>query len=609
MTTGRSRKKKAAPRAHATTAKVKTERFPIVGVGASAGGLDAFKIFLAALPADTGMAFVLIQHLDPNHESLSASILSRSTRMPVNEVRNQTKVERNHVYLIPPNFDIEISRRVLHLVPRTETRGQHMAIDWFLRSLAGDQKNLAAGVVLSGSGSDGTEGLAAIKAEGGITFAQTPATARFEEMPQSAIASGSVDITLPPKEIAHELARIAQHQFIYSPKAAEPALDTKGQLDSRTSIFQLLRKIHHVDFSHYKTNTIQRRLERRMMLNRIDNLPAYSEFLSAHPDELKALHADILIHVTRFFRDTESFKAMSRDVFPRIVKDKPFGAPIRIWVPGCSTGEEVYSIAITLLEFLGDRASQTPIQIFATDISEQAIQKARVGEYLESIRIDVAPDRLKRYFSRTDSGTYKISKSIRDFCLFSRHDLTVDPPFARIDFISCRNLLIYFSAPLQKHVIPIFHYSLVAKGVLCLGKSETIGGLSHLFTLIDKTNKLYARKNAPISLNLQFPASTYVHGTPERPSKSAVFIKLPADLQKLSDLALQAEYPGVLINDDMEILQFHGRTAPFIEPMSGVATYHLLKMVRPDIIPYLRSLINTARNHDRPAKKENSNQR
>lgn len=582
-----------------------TGDFPIVGVGASAGGLEAFKQFLSALPIDSGMAFVLVQHLDPNHESMSADILSRVTRMPVIEVKDGMRADANHIYVIPPGFGMGILHGVLRLLPRIETRGHQRAIDFFFRSLAEDRKHLAVGVILSGSGSDGTEGLGVIKAEGGITFAQSPESAKFADMPRSAIASGAVDLTLSPKEIAGELTSIAHHRFTFvheyrTPATAKIALTPS---DALSQIFLLLRNHCHVDFTHYKPNTIQRRLERRMILRKMKDLDTYSRFLVGNPDEVRALYADILIHVTSFFRDPEAFKSLGHEVLPRLLKDRRPGVPVRVWVPACSTGEEVYSIAILLLESLGERATSIPIQIFASDISEPAIQKARTGEYPESISRDVSPERLNRFFTKTDSGYYKVNKSVRDLCLFSRHDVTVDPPFAKIDLISCRNLLIYFAVALQKHVIPIFHYALSPNGFLWVGRSESIAGFSNLFSLIDKPNKIYARKNAPIALNLQFPASTYVPGKQEIVRRAPTFANPGIDAQKLADLALQAEHPGVLINDEMEILQFRGRTAPFIEPAAGIASYHLLKMARPDFAPHLKKLIQTARTRNTSARK------
>jgi two-component system CheB/CheR fusion protein len=581
--------------------------FPVVGVGASAGGLEAFKQFLSSLPTDTGMSFVLVQHLDPHHESLSADILSRVTKMSVVEVKDGVRAEPNHVYVIPPNYDMGLEEGVLKLLRRrAEVGSSRRAIDIFFRSLAEDRKDLSIGVVLSGTGSDGTEGLKFIKGEGGITFAQSPQSAKFDDMPKSALASGAVDVMLPPQEIAYELGRIAGSHFKFPENSREPRImappseSEMESLDSLGQIFRLLRNQCHVDFTYYKPNTIHRRLERRMVLHKIKNIDSYAKYLAKDSDEVKALFADILIHVTSFFRDPEAFEALSKEVFSKLIKDRPPGLPIRVWVPACSTGEEVYSIAISLLEFLGDRAATTPVQIFASDISELAIQKARLGEYPESISRDVSPDRLNRFFTKTENGKYKVSKSIRDVCLFSRHDITVDPPFAKLDLISCRNLLIYFTVALQKHVIPVFHYALCPRGFLWVGKSESIAGFSNLFSLLDKPNKIYARKNAPIVLSLQFPASTYVPGKREPLVKAISFSKPGMDAQKLADLALQAEYPGVLINDEMEILHFRGRTGPFIEPAAGVASYSLLKMAKSEFVPDLKAAIQSAREKNSP---------
>jgi two-component system CheB/CheR fusion protein len=581
--------------------------FPIVGIGASAGGLEAFTKFLNHLPTETGMAFVLLQHLDPKHESMSADILSRATTMPVAEVKDGTKAEPNCVYVIPPNFSMGILHGTLNLIPRTETRGQHLVIDFFFQSLAQDQKNLAIGVVLSGTGSDGTQGLSAIKAEGGITFAQTPKTAKFDSMPQSAIASGAVDLILPPEKIAEELVRIAHHSYVRpgsSPeKVASPEQPPKSQ-DSLTHIFLLLRNQCHVDFSYYKLNTVMRRIERRMVLHKMEDLKEYSEFLSQRPEEVKALFNDILIHVTEFFRDPEAFQALKEEAFPKLMETRTPGVPIRVWVPGCSTGEEVYSVAISLLEFLGDKVSHTPIQIFASDISEQAIQKARIAEYPEAIVRHVSPERRSRYFHKLEGGGYKIVKSIRDLCLFSRHDITADPPFAKIDLISCRNVLIYFSPTLQKHVIPIFHYSLSPNGFLWLGKSETIGGFLDLFSLLNQGNNIYSRKETPIALNLRFPSSTYVHGKQDTVREQKTFVKVTIDVQKTAEQAIHEAFPGVVVNEAMEIVQLRGRPHPFIEPAPGAPSYHLLKMAHPELVRDLRNAIQESRKSKSSVRKD-----
>jgi len=583
-----------------------TGPFPIVGIGASAGGLEAFMGLLAHLPNDTGMAFVLLQHLDPKHESMSSEILQRSTKMPVAEVQDGIPAEPNHVHVIPPGFIMEIEQGRLRLIPRGKGKNSPHAIDFFFESMAKDQRNLAIGVVLSGTGHDGTQGLMTIKAEGGITFAQNPQTAKFENMPISAIESGSVDLVLSPEQIAIELGRIAAHpclqQFSADPNP-EPASwenSPSGQQESLNQIFALLKRRCHVDFSLYKSSTVRRRLERRMLLLKITNLKRYADFLLKNSNEAQALFADILIHVTGFFRDPDVFEALKTEVFPKIIENRAAGTPIRIWVPGCSTGEEAYSLAIALLEFLGERVTHLPIQIFATDISEQAIQKARAGEYPALISSTVSTDRLSRFFLKAADGNgYKIAKTIRDVCIFSRHDLIADPPFAKIDLISCRNLLIYFTATLQKQVIPIFHYSLASKGFLLLGTSETIGNWSELFSPIDKLHKVYQRTGAPLALRLRFPASTYVPDKVETIVSSKLEAKIdpnaPFDIQKIADQIVQLEYPGVLVNQNMEILQIRGRPSPFLGLTPGAPSNQLFKMLHSELIRDVRSAFETAK--------------
>jgi two-component system, chemotaxis family, CheB/CheR fusion protein len=582
--------------------------FPIVGIGASAGGLEAFTKLLSNLPLDTGMAFILVQHLDPKHESMSTEILSRTTKLAVAEVKDKTPVEANHIYILPPNFDMQILDGVLRLTTRTEVRGQHLVIDSFFRSLAEDQKNLVIGVVLSGTGSDGTRGLSAIKLEGGITFAQTPGSSRFRGMPESAIQSGNVDYVLSPEDIAKELTRIAKHPHakVLAPNIKEINIDHLPKLEESLShIFLLLRKHCHVDFTFYKSNTVMRRIDRQMVLHKIKDLKAYADFLDQNSKEVEALCGDILIHVTGFFRDTEAYEALNTEVFPKLLEKRKLGVPIRIWSPGCSTGEEPYSLAIALLEFLGDKVSHTPIQIFATDISEESIKKARLGEYSETIVNDISAERLSRYFVKLENGRYRILKSIRDFCVFSRHDITADPPFAKIDMISCRNLMIYFSPILQKHVIPAFHYSLMPNGFLLLGKSETIGGFSDLFSLVDKVNKIYQRKDAPVSLKLRFPTSTFAYGKQDGNIKELKSFPKPIqDIHKIVETTFFAEFPGVVVNEEMEILQICGKTHPFIAPASGTPSYNILKMAHADLSRYLRVALEAVKKSKKSTLKE-----
>jgi two-component system CheB/CheR fusion protein len=608
-----SAKKSKIPEAASSSPTSHQNSFPIVGIGASAGGLEAFSQLLSHLPLTTGMAFVLIQHLDPSHESMSTEILSRTTKMPVNEVHDGLRVEPNHVYVIPPNYEMAIIQGVLSLLPRTETRGQHMTIDFFFQSLAQDQKARAIGVVLSGTASDGAQGLKAIKAEGGLAMAQEPKSAKFDSMPRSAIASGIVDFILPPGEIAQELARIATHPYIAAacdgPQASADDLDDDKAQDqpdvSLKKIFALLRTRMMVDFSNYKYSTLKRRIQRRMMVQKTESLNDYARYLQDHPEEVKALFADLLIHVTEFFRDPESFKALTDQVFPSLLKKREGLAPIRVWVPGCASGEEAYSLAIVLIEFLGASGVGTPIQIFATDISEQAIQKARLGVYSEGIERSVSKDRLSRFFEKVDGG-YKINKAIRELCLFSRHDVTCDPPFAKLDLVSCRNVLIYFAAVLQKRVIPTFHYALKPGGFLWLGRSEGPGELSRLFSVEDKTHKIYSKINIATPMTFQFPPTLYMPEIEGIAQKASVRVNVGPNFQRDVDQIANARFvpPGVVVNADWEILQFRGRTVPYLEPASGLTSNHLFKMARQELLPGLRIAVQLASKQNKPARKE-----
>jgi two-component system CheB/CheR fusion protein len=577
--------------------------FPIVGVGASAGGTQALTELFENIPADTGMAFVVVQHLNPTQESLSTEILARIAKMQVMQIKNNMRVEPNHIYVLPPNFSVAILHGVLTLLPRDNApHMSHMAIDFFFQSLAEDQRGKALGIILSGTASDGTEGLKAIKAEGGFTCAQEPSTAKYDGMPRSAIAARIVDLVLPPKGLAHELARMSKHPYfaMIEEPVDKPALSIgqSGENDHLTKIFILLQKETHVDFSNYKYTTIHRRIQRRIVVKKLDNIASYAKYLQNNPDEVKALFNDILINVTSFFRDPDAFKALKDNVFPKIMQNRPTGKPFRIWIPGCSTGEEVYSIAILLLEFLGDTASHTPIQIFATDISDQALQRARIGIYSESQINNLSADRLKRFFDVNDGG-YKIKRMIRDLCLFSRHDVTRDPPFAKLDLITCRNLLIYFSPGLQKHVIPIFHYALNPKGFLLLGGSEGTSGFSALFKQEDKAYRIYSKLSTGIQavMPINFPRNTFLLETPISNKKLEINTSSEVDFQTNADQIALAEYapPGVIINSTMDVLQIRGRVGLFFEPAPGQPSYNLLKMARSELLPVLRVVIQAAR--------------
>jgi two-component system, chemotaxis family, CheB/CheR fusion protein len=494
----------------------KTGAFPIVGIGASAGGLEACTQLLRHLPSDSGMAFVLVQHLDPKHKSILSDLLAKATSMPVSEVKDGMHAKPNHVYVIPPNTGMVISRAILVLTPRAETHGFHMPIDQFFHSLAEDQKNNAVGVILSGTASDGALGLKAIKTEGGITFAQDEKTAKYGGMPHSAIVHGAVDFILPPEGIAKELVRIGRHSYLSGKISIAPDNSRKAETgdlppqdeNDFSQVLTLLLSSSRVDFTYYKQATIKRRIARRMALHRLESVSDYVKYLRENPAEVEALYQDILIHVTGFFRDPEPFEALKKAIFPKILNQRSPEVPLRVWVPGCSTGEEAYSLAISLLEFLGEKSKNIPIQIFATDISETTLEKARTGRYGENIQRDVSAKRLQRFFTRVDSG-YQISKSVRDLCVFAKQDLAKDPPFSNLDLISCRNVLIYMNASLQKKVMGIFHYALRPTGYLLLGKTESIVGYPGFFSPVDKRQKIYSRKMSAIHPDFGFAAGDY----------------------------------------------------------------------------------------------------
>jgi two-component system, chemotaxis family, CheB/CheR fusion protein len=575
------------------------EDFSIVGIGASAGGLEAFTQFLQALPVDTGMAFVLIQHLEPSHTSLLSEILTRTTTMAVHEVRNGMAIAPNCVYVIPPNTRMTLADRHLVLEPRQRTQGKHLPIDAFFTSLATECGHQAIAIVLSGSGDDGAIGIAAVKAAGGITFAQTPTSAEFPTMPQNAIATGQVDFVLPPVGIAAELRRISHDpELVRSPVQESSAIVLVPNVDppaSLSQVFALLRNAMGVDFTHYKQGTLRRRITRRMALCHIDQIDAYVQYLHDHPIEVASLYHDILINVTSFFREPASFEALKIQVFPQLLLDQPGDGPIRIWIPGCATGEEAYSMAISLLEFLADQGIQTTIQIFATDISEVAIAEARLGIYPQSRLADVSPERLRRFFVPTDGG-HQISKAVRELCVFACQDLTSDPPFSRLDLISCRNVLIYFEPLLQKKVMPIFHYALKPAGYLILGSSESIGEFADLFAIADKKMRIYSRKSSPTRLNFSFTSSQSAIAplAPSGPLLTAAWSDRSLT-QAADQIVLQRYAPvGVVISADLEIRQFRGQTSAYLEPAPGKASLNLLKMARPELALELRATIYQA---------------
>ena len=544
------------------------------------------------------MAFVLVQHLDPTHESALTSLLSRLTEMPVSEARNNMPLRPDQIYVIPPNKLMGVANRRLKLSPRRDAKS-HLSVDEFFRTLAEEENNRAIGVVLSGNGSDGTHGLLAIKAAGGITFAQDEKSAKYPAMPASAIAAGCVDFVLPPERIGRELARIAGHPYVMPGDRDEtPELERPAEEKAFEEVLLILRQRTTVDFSQYKHATLKRRIHRRMVLRKIDSLKEYSALLRAEVPEVKELFSDILIHVTGFFRDLGVFQALKKKLFPRIIKNKPPDEPIRIWVPGCSTGEEVYSIAITLTELMSERKLDNPVHIFGTDIHDTALEKARMGLYPEIIKADVSAERLRRFFVRTEEGM-RINKSIREMCIFARQNLVVDPPFSNLDLISCRNVLIYLGQPLQRKVFPLFHYALKPNAVLMLGASESVGGFSDLFALLDKRAKIYVKKGTQIRPGVSFAQSPpQLHAIPARLKSGAPAPVSPtlSDVQKQAERILLNYYSpaGVIINKHMDVLQFRGHTGPYLEHADGEASLNLLKMVRPELVFELRTAVTRA---------------
>lgn len=550
-------------------------RFPIVGIGASSGGLAAFEAFFSGMPDDVepDMAFVLVQHLAPDHESMLAELIRTRTRMQVFEVKDGMKVERNSVYIIRPNHDLALMGGRLHLLPPEAPRGQRLPIDFFFRSLAQDQRDQGIGIVLSGTGRDGTEGLRAIKAEGGMAMVQTPASAQFDSMPRNALATGVVDLELPPAAMAGRLidymgrTRTGHQQAAADPYAHENAI---------RKVCILLRTETGHDFSLYKSSTVQRRIERRMAVQGIGHVEDYARFLRQTPAEAAALFRDLLIGVTHFFRDTDAFKAVEALAIPRLFAGKGPSDPVRVWTAGCSTGEEAYSLAMLIRDHLDQHQLDCKVQLFATDIDPRAIATARAGIYPASIRNDLAPEYLERHFTIEADGSFRIQKRIRDMIIFSEQDVIRDPPFSRVDMVTCRNLLIYLSSELQRRVIPLFHFALNNGGLLFLGGSESVGEFENLFVPLDRKSKLYLKESVMAQTRpfasqqtSHFPISRLPTYAP-LPEQAASRVKL-ITLREVTEQALLKHLSPVaaLVNAKGDIQYLQGRTSPYLEPATG----------------------------------------
>ncbi len=568
--------------------------FPIIGIGASAGGLAAFEAFFSGMPEniEPDMAFVLVQHLDPDHKSILTDLIRRYTRMQVFEVEDGIKVKPNCTYIIPPGRDMAFLNGTLQLLEPSAPRGHRLPIDFFFRSLAQDQHERAICIVLSGTGNDGSIGVRAIKAEGGMVMVQNPDNIKYDGMPRSAIATGLVDYILPPVEMPMQLIAYVLHAFRKPiPKSNEAAPNVEN---SMKKIFILLRAQTGHDFSQYKPSTLHRRIERRMAVHQVDTIDSYVKYLQQTPTEVEALFRDLLIGVTSFFRDPDAFQALGDQIILKLFAGKADGEIIRVWSPGCSTGEEAYSIAILLQEHIDVLKLNYRIQIFATDIDSQAIITARAGLYPASIAADVSPERLARFFTaEPDSIAYRIHKNIRDMLIFSEQDVIKDPPFSRLDLISCRNLMIYMDSNLQKKLIPLFHYSLNTGGILFLGTSETVGGFDDLFNALDRKLKLFQKKEEFQIINNKGNKQNAALNrfVPPMPVRDKIFPRaaekktFPARLP-LRDLTEQALLQQVvpasaLVNASGSILYLHGRTGMFLEPAQGEAGINnILKMAR-----------------------------
>ena len=564
-------------------------QFPIVGIGASAGGLEAFEQFFSKMPSVSGVAFVLVPHLDPTHASMMTELLKRVTKMEVAEATEGIKVAPNSVYVIPPNKEMSVFHGTLSLETPKATHGLRMPIDTFFRSLAEDLGEMAIGIILSGTGSDGTLGLRAIHGAGGIVMVQDPGTAKYAGMPSSAVQTGLVDYTLPPEKMPAQLIAYMK-KFV---KGGKPPATEKRELLVR-KIVALIRSRTGHDFSLYKKTTLNRRLEKRMSLHGIDEISAYVRYLNEHPEEVQALFKDLLIGVTQFFRDPEAFEALRLRLVPKYIQNKPDGYIFRIWIPGCGTGEEAYSIAMLFVECMAEAKRDFKVQIFGTDIDEDAINHARAGLYTPNIAADVTPDRLRRFFLKED-GMYRVKKEVRELVIFAVQDVVTDPPFTKLDLLSCRNLLIYLEAELQNRLLPLFHYSLRSEGILFLGTSETIGKFVDLFEIVDRKWKFFRTKRVISTAREEaWAALPWAH--------TSILREVEDRKPKQTDVATLAQNtlletfapPSVIVNEKGDIQYVHGQTGKYLEPAPGHASLNILDMAREGIKYELRSGIHYA---------------
>jgi len=578
--------------------------FPVVGIGASAGGLEAFKKLVKAIPQNSGIAYILVQHLHPDHSSALPEILQRETGVPVSEISDNVKVEPNHVYVIPSNKMLVATDGILQLSPRPSKDQKNMPIDIFFTSLAEVHQSHAIGIVLSGNGADGTLGLKNIKEHGGITFAEDLDSAAYDSMPQNAIKAGVVDFILFPEKIPKQLLKLnSTFKMLPSDDDGTPAKLTEEE--SFKQIFSSLRLSNGVDFTYYKQSTIHRRILRRMIICKFEKIADYVALLKQSKPEQDLLFNDILIPVTSFFRDPKIFENVCKAVLPELIENKSNINPLRIWVAGCSSGKEAYSIAMCIYEYLSDRISTVRVQIFATDLSEKSIAKARLGIYNKNEMEGVSEERIRQFFIKSN-GSYQVKKTIRDLCVFATHNFLKDPPFAKIDLISCRNVLIYLEPFLQKKAFTVFHYALNQKGYLWLGKSETTGPSSEFFLPFGKKDKVFTRKSFPgKSMNVASESRE------ETLSNKDYSLRIPErkrdDFQKDADDILLSKYtpPGVIVNEQFDIVQFRGSTGDFLEPSPGKASLNVLKMARNGLSFEIRNALQRSKTTKETFIKEN----
>ncbi len=560
-----------------TDSAVQKIHFPIIGIGASAGGLEALESFLSNVPTDSGMAFVIVQHLDPTHKGILVELLQRATPMPVRQVTDRMGLQPDCVYVIPPNKDLSILHGNLHLLDPSAPRGLRLPIDFFFSSLAADQQERSIGVILSGMGSDGTLGLRAIKEKAGVTFVQDPASAKFDGMPHSAIKARLADVIAPVEVLPGKIVAYLRHTLLIASPDIPGTRLTQGALEK---VAILLRSHTGHDFSMYKNTTIARRIERRMGLHQIDRVANYLRYLLENPQEVELLFHELLIGVTSFFRDPESWEQLKADILPGLLTGSDASQNLRAWVTACSTGEEAYSLAMLFQETMDDivPTRNFSLQIFATDLDAQAIEKAREGLFPPNIAADVSAQRLDRFFIKTERG-YQITKSIREMVIFATQNVIMDPPFTKLDFVSCRNLLIYLMPELQKKILPLFHYSLNPGGFLFLGSAETIGSFTNLFTPLKGKKGLYQRRASDLSVEpVEFPTAF----TKTRDGAPTRVMDAPVNLQTMVEQLLLRKYTpaSVLTNDRGDILYTSGRTGKYLEPAVGKANWNIFAMLR-----------------------------